>query len=194
MHQRVHSGHCHWQWHFMAVTGKGFSLRESDKARKVCSHGSSCHCRFWMRLLEPMLWSCLRMKPTSGRGQGQENHIEKKFSTLKNYYTKNPTCPLHSCSLGQSEQSFRFVCAQSPSYVQLFATLWIAAHQAPLSMGFPRQECWNRLPCSHPGDLPDPGICYSQSKTSLIPSPHFPGHCTFDSQPKFSLEIIISIF
>ena len=127
------------------------------------------------------------------RAGPRESH-RKKFSTLKNYYTKNPTCPLHSRSLGQSEQSFRFVCAQSPSYVQLFTTLWIAAHQAPLSMGFPRQECWNRLPCSHPGDLPDPGICYSQSKTSLIPAPHFPGHCTFDSQPKFSLEIIISIF
>ena len=32
------------------------------------------------------------------------------------------------------------------------------AHQAPLSMGFPRQECWSGLPCPPPGDLPDPGI------------------------------------
>ena len=37
-------------------------------------------------------------------------------------------------------------------------TLWTAAHQAPLSKGFSRQEYWNRLPCSPPGDLPDPGI------------------------------------
>ena len=36
--------------------------------------------------------------------------------------------------------------------------LWTVAHQAPLSMGFPRQEYWNRLPFSSPGDLPDPGI------------------------------------
>ena len=44
------------------------------------------------------------------------------------------------------------------SHLQLFATLWTVAHQAPLSMGFSRQESWNRLPCCPPGDLPDPGI------------------------------------
>ena len=44
------------------------------------------------------------------------------------------------------------------SHVQLFATLWTAAPQAPLSMGFPRQEYWSGLPFTPPGDLPDPGI------------------------------------
>ena len=37
-------------------------------------------------------------------------------------------------------------------------TPWIVAHQAPLSMGFSRQECWSGLPFLSPGDLPDPGI------------------------------------
>ena len=37
-------------------------------------------------------------------------------------------------------------------------TLWTVAHQAPLSMGFPRQEYWSELPFPSPGDLPDPGI------------------------------------
>ena len=37
-------------------------------------------------------------------------------------------------------------------------TLWAVAHQAPLSMGFSRQESWSVLPCLPPGDLPDPGI------------------------------------
>ena len=37
-------------------------------------------------------------------------------------------------------------------------TLWTVAHQVPLSMGFPRQEYWSRLPFPPPGDLPDPGI------------------------------------
>ena len=41
--------------------------------------------------------------------------------------------------------------------VRLYATLWTVAHQAPLSMGFSRQEHWCRLPCPPPGDLPDPG-------------------------------------
>ena len=34
----------------------------------------------------------------------------------------------------------------------------MAAYQAPLSMGFPRQEYWSGLPFPSPGDLPDPGI------------------------------------
>ena len=44
------------------------------------------------------------------------------------------------------------------SCVQHFATPWTAAHQAPLSMGFSRQEYWSGLPCPPPGDLSDPGI------------------------------------
>ena len=37
-------------------------------------------------------------------------------------------------------------------------TPWTVAHQALLSMGFPRQEYWSGLPFPSPGDLPDPGI------------------------------------
>ena len=44
------------------------------------------------------------------------------------------------------------------SHVQLFVTPWTVAHQAPLTMGFSRQEYWNGLPCPLPGHLPDPGI------------------------------------
>ena len=44
------------------------------------------------------------------------------------------------------------------SYVQLFATPWTVAHQAPLSMKFSGQEYWTGLPFSPPGDLLDPGI------------------------------------
>ena len=43
-------------------------------------------------------------------------------------------------------------CAQ----LSLTATLWTVACQAPLPMGFFRQEYWNGLPCSPPGDLPKP--------------------------------------
>ena len=42
--------------------------------------------------------------------------------------------------------------------VRLFETPWTVARQAPLSMGFSRQEYWSGLPCSPPWDLPDPGI------------------------------------
>ena len=47
----------------------------------------------------------------------------------------------------------------SLSHAQLFTTPWTnVAHQAPSSIGFPRQEYWSGLPFPSPGDLPDPGI------------------------------------
>ena len=44
------------------------------------------------------------------------------------------------------------------SRVRLLATPWTAAHQAPPSMGFSREEYWSGLPFPSPGDLADPGI------------------------------------
>ena len=46
----------------------------------------------------------------------------------------------------------------SLSPVQLFATPWTGAHQAPLSRKFSRQEYWSGLPFPSPGDLLNPGI------------------------------------
>ena len=51
-----------------------------------------------------------------------------------------------------------FVHVQSLSCVRFFATPWTIVHQAPLSMGFPRQEYWRGLPFPPVDDLPDPGI------------------------------------
>ena len=50
------------------------------------------------------------------------------------------------------------VCTCVLGRVRLFVAPWTAACQAPLSMGFPRQEYWSGLPFPSPGDLPDPGI------------------------------------
>ena len=52
-------------------------------------------------------------------------------------------------------------CCLVLSHVQLFVTPWTVAHQAPLSMGFPRQECWSRLP------FPSPEIFLTQ-----VSNPH----------------------
>ena len=52
------------------------------------------------------------------------------------------------------------MCVRAKS-LQLCLTLltpWTVAHQAPLSMGFSRQEYWSMLPCPSSGDFPDPGI------------------------------------
>ena len=52
------------------------------------------------------------------------------------------------------------------SHVQLFAAPWTVACQAPLSLGFSRQEYWSGLPCPSPGDLPD-----SETKPTPLVSP-----------------------
>ena len=50
------------------------------------------------------------------------------------------------------------VCVLSCFSVWLFVTLWTIHRQAPLALGFSRQEHWSGSPCPLPGDLPDPGI------------------------------------
>ena len=50
------------------------------------------------------------------------------------------------------------MCFQLLSRVQFLVIPWTVALQAPLYMGFSRQEYWSGLPCSPPGDLSNPGI------------------------------------
>ena len=59
------------------------------------------------------------------------------------------------CSPDPQSQSARS-CVLSRSVMSNSVTLWTVAHQAPLSMGFPRQESWSGLPFPSPGDLSDP--------------------------------------
>ena len=58
------------------------------------------------------------------------------------------SCPTDSCS-------FQHMCLLS--FVWLCVTPWTAAHQAPLSMGFPKQEYWNGLPFTTSGDHSNQG-------------------------------------
>ena len=70
-----------------------------------------------------------------------------------------PQCPQES--LAESRMPKNMVCGGGAcvlSCVRLFAILWTVAHQAPLSMGYSRQEHWSGLTFPPPGDLPDPGI------------------------------------
>ena len=68
-----------------------------------------------------------------------------------------------------------------------YVTLWTVAHQAPLSMGFSRQDYWSGLPFPSPGNLPDPGIEYGSPalQTGCLP---FTGKIT---KRKCCLSLII---
>ena len=67
-------------------------------------------------------------------------------------------------------------CAQSLSRIQLFATPWTVAHQAPLSMGFSGQEYWSGLPFPPSEDLPDPGIELEFLKSPVLERHSLPRH------------------
>ena len=74
------------------------------------------------------------------------------------------------------------------SHVWLFATLWTVAQEAPLSMGFSRQEYWNGLSFPTPENLPNLGI-----ESESPESPTLAGGCfTTESPGKPSIRGEIS--
>ena len=77
------------------------------------------------------------------------------------------------------------------SWVPLLMILWTVALQAPLSMGFSRQEYWSGLPCSPPGDLPDPRM-----ESVFLISPALAGRFFTTGPPRkltFNLLLILPI-
>ena len=75
---------------------------------------------------------------------------EKNGKPLLHSCLENPMNTMHACMLS------RFSC------VQLCATLWAAACQAPLSTGFSRQEYWSGLP------FPSPLRSMNQGKLEVV--------------------------
>ena len=68
------------------------------------------------------------------------------------------------------------------SRVRLFATLWTVAHQAPLSLGFFRQEYWSGLPCPPPGHLPNLEIEPASLMSPALASGFFTTSATWEAQ------------
>ena len=67
------------------------------------------------------------------------------------------------------------------SRVWLFTTPWTAASQAPLSMGFARQEYCSRLPCPPPGDLPHLGIERTSLASPALAGEFFTTNATWET-------------
>ena len=90
------------------------------------------------------------------------------------------------CSSDPSNISHSYtllMCTQPLSRVQLCETPWTVARQAPLSMGFPRQEYWSGVPLPPPGDPPDPKDRTCNSCISCVGSAIADGSISFFSHP-----------
>ena len=103
---------------------------------------------------------------------------------LYHYFRKNLCQP----SMHSVENMLMHACVLSClSLVWLFTALWTVAHQAPLSMGFSRQEYWSGLPCPPLGDLPNPEIELGSLKSSWIGRQVFTTSATCSSTCVLSL-------
>ena len=72
-------------------------------------------------------------------------------------------------------------CAWVLSCVQLFVSPWTVTCQAPLSVGFSRQEYCSGLPCPPPGDLPNPGIEPVSLMSPALTGGFFPTSATWEA-------------
>ena len=111
-----------------------------------------------------MQWTVAHQAPLSMEFPRQEYWSGLPFPSPKKPVTSMQLFKVLGCSFPEK------VKVKSLSHVQLFATQWTVAHQAPLSMEFSRQEYWSGLPFPTPGDLPEPGI-----KTASLASPALTG-------------------
>ena len=121
---------------------------------KASREESSCPSEMAHMWAPPWPWRMGHTQPSARAGSWQQRHVEIFYVRLLGSCTKihmeGRACPLSHFSR-----------------VRLFGTLWTVAPQAPLSMGFTRQEHWGGLPCPPPGDLPSPGI---ESSVSSAPA------------------------
>ena len=78
------------------------------------------------------------------------------------------------------------------SHIRLCTTLWTIACQAPLLMGFSRQEYWSGLPCPPPGDPPDPGIEPASLMSLALAGGFFTTSANWEA-PLISYSLLISV-
>ena len=119
-------------------------------------------------------WTRLQMIPTSGLWVFQLNSRHCRADISPPQYSLSEILTHRNCE--------RNVCTLSRfSRVWLFATLWTVAHQAPLSMGFSRQEFWSGLSRPPPEDIPDPLIKLASLTSPALAGRFFTTSATWES-------------
>ena len=93
-------------------------------------------------------------------------YLDVFFSSFQNNFT-------YTCVILHPLLSF--------SHVLLFLILWTVACQAPLSIGFSRQEYWDGLLFPTPGDLPNPEIKPASFKSPALPTGFFTTSATWEA-------------
>ena len=104
-----------------------------------------------------------------GDSHCQNSNTDQKTDTLRSHKS-----PIHLSSVCVLSHFSRF---------WLFVTLWTVADQASLSLGFCRQEYHSGLPCSPPGDLPDPRIEPTSLTCPALAGEFFTTSITWETPP-----------
>ena len=133
---------------------------------------SSLFSFFWYQVKTTSFLTCLALEPVVGRKKPERwSPVGLGFTPAWPLARDSPPesqCPPlqvgnrttslneNACEGQNREFGIGRVCMLS--HIRFLVTPWIAAHQAPQSMGFSRQEYWSGLPCPPLGDLLHPGI------------------------------------
>ena len=103
--------------------------------------------------------------PTSRKRKGKkEGHASLRTFLIPQGYTLITQPHLAVTTIGKNGLYSKQTCLHAKLLQSCLTVSLCVACQAPLSMGFSRQEYWSVFPCPLPGDLPDPGI----QPTSLL--------------------------
>jgi len=139
-----------WQ-EYWAKDGVDKKQRERHEKWAGLNHKELC-------LTCPEIWVSTH-HPTRPKNWGHRRIFPKNRDMIRFNFLKGHSVCILDNGWRVYDTKDEFICMLSHfSHIQLFETLWTTAHQAPLSMGFSRQEYRSGLPCPPPGDLPNPGI------------------------------------
>lgn len=189
-----------WSW---SAGGEGICPSQSFS---IPGHWWSCYPEYMPSKVSPEVLSTLSIRQGENKVQRMVEMVSRVIlGKLKQTFQAKPVAlmtasHIPSQSHGHSQlprllgnvARLRRRRYQSFSHVRLFVIPCAVARQAPLSVGFSRQEYWSRLPFPSPGDLPNPGIEPRSPalQADSLPS-ELPGQPRLGTQEKEGISVSI---